>query len=168
MSPIARWLNLHGANSRAVWPKLMLIPSWRNSLAGSPTILVDGFDVTGRLREIENQASYRLDLSTQEQILGALRGLSVFGCGSQPTERLQASAFRMLLQTAKPIPVDRLAARMNAAVGITSGIEELRRPGHIQLDSDGCIVGAIGLSLRPRCTSCLSMPQDSGPGAHLT
>jgi alkylmercury lyase len=38
---------------------------------------------------------------------------------------------------------------MDATAGIASGIEELRRSGHIRLDSDGCIVGALGLSLRP-------------------
>jgi hypothetical protein len=41
-----------------------------------PTILVDGFDVTGRPRGTENQASCQLDLPTQEQILGALTSYS--------------------------------------------------------------------------------------------
>lgn len=46
----------------------------------SPTILIGGFDVTGRSREPENQASCRLDLPTHEQILVALRGLSALNC----------------------------------------------------------------------------------------
>jgi hypothetical protein len=46
----------------------------------SPTILIDGFDVTGRSREPESQASCRLDLPTHEQILVALRGFSVPNC----------------------------------------------------------------------------------------
>jgi hypothetical protein len=115
----------------------------------SPTILVDEFDVTGRLREPENQASCRLDLPTEEQILVALRGLSLLSCEGSLTGRLQASAFRILLQTVKPVSVDHLATRMDATADITSGIEELQRSGHIRLDSDGCIVGAIGLSLHP-------------------
>ncbi|KAH7378628.1 hypothetical protein BKA64DRAFT_544896, partial [Cadophora sp. MPI-SDFR-AT-0126] len=40
----------------------------------SPTILIDRFDVTGRPREPGNQASCRLDLPTEEQILVTLRG----------------------------------------------------------------------------------------------
>lgn len=115
----------------------------------SPTVLIDGFDVTGRPREPRNQASCRLDLPTEEQILVALRGFSVLNCEGPLTGRLQASAFRILLQTVKPVSVDHLAARMDATVGITSGIEELQRSGHIRFDSDGCIVGALGLSLSP-------------------
>ncbi|KIN03281.1 hypothetical protein OIDMADRAFT_178901 [Oidiodendron maius Zn] len=114
---------------------------------GSPTILIDGFDVTGRSSELSNQVSCRFDLPTEEQILAALRGLSVLNCGSLLTRQLQASAFRILLQTARPVPVDHLAAGVDA--GITSSIEDLQRCGHIQLDPDGCIVGALGLSLRP-------------------
>lgn len=113
----------------------------------SPTILVDGFDVTGRSRELSNQVSCRLDLPTEEQILAALRGLSVLNCGSLLARRLQASAFRILLQTATPFPVDRLATGVDA--DITSSIEDLQRCGHIQVNPGGCIVGALGLSLRP-------------------
>jgi hypothetical protein len=115
----------------------------------SPTILIEGFDVTGRPREPRNQASCRLDLPTDEQILVALRGLSVLSCEGSLAGRLQAAAFRILLQTVKPVSVDHLAARMDAPAGITSGIEELQRSAHIRLDSNGCIVGALGLNLRP-------------------
>ena len=115
----------------------------------SPTILIDGFDVTGRSREQENQASCRLDLPTQDQILVALRGFSVLSCEGSHTGRLQASAFRILLQTVKPVSVDHLTARLDVTTGITSDIEELQSSGHVRLDSDGCIVGALGLSLRP-------------------
>jgi len=115
----------------------------------SPTILIDGFDVTGRSPELRNQASCRLDLPTEEQILIALRGLSVLSYEDSLAGRLEASAFRTLLQTVKPISIDYLAAGMDTTAGITSGIEELQRSGHIRLDSDGCIIGALGLSLRP-------------------
>jgi hypothetical protein len=115
----------------------------------SPTILIDGFDVTGRPREPRNQASCRLDLPTEEQILVALRGLSVLSCEHSLTGRLQAAAFRILLQTVKPVSVDHLAARMDVPADITRGIEELQRSAHIRLDSNGRIVGALGLSLSP-------------------
>jgi hypothetical protein len=113
----------------------------------SPTILIDGFDVTGRSPELRNLASCRLDLPTEEQILIALRGLSVLSYEGSLAGRLEASAFRILLQTVKPVSVDHLTAGMDATAGVTSGIEELRRSGHIRLDSDGCIVGTFGLSL---------------------
>jgi hypothetical protein len=113
----------------------------------SPTILVDGFDVTGRPREPKNQASCRLDLPTEEQILVALRGLSVLSCERSLTGRLQAATFRILLQTVKTVSVDYLAAKMDVPDSITSGIEELQRSAHIRLDANGCIIGALGLSL---------------------
>ncbi|KAH8645571.1 alkylmercury lyase [Tricladium varicosporioides] len=118
---------------------------WDSSL----TILIDGFDVTGRPREPRNQASCRLDLPTEEQILVALRGLSVLSCERSLTGRLQAAAFHILLQTVQPVSVDHLAARMDVPAGITSGIEELQRSAHIRLDSNGCVVGALGLSSSP-------------------
>jgi hypothetical protein len=65
------------------------------------------------------------------------------------TGQLQAAAFHILLQTAKPVSVDHLPERMDDTAGITSGVEELRRSGHIQLESDGNIIGALGLTLRP-------------------
>lgn len=114
----------------------------------SPTILIDGFDVTGRPREPRNQASCRLDLPTEEQILVALRGLSVLSCEGSLAARLQASAFRMILQTVKPVSVDDLAARVDVTVDITRDVEELQRSGHIRFDSNGRITGALGLSLR--------------------
>ena len=63
--------------------------------------------------------------------------------------RLQASAFRLLLQVVKPVSVDHLVARIGASAGIASGIRVLERSGHIRFDRDGCIVGALGLSVRP-------------------
>merc|ERR1712093_655828 len=84
----------------------------------SPTILVDGFDVTGRPREPKNQASCRLDLPTEEQILVALRGLSVLSCERSLTGRLQAATFRILLQTVKPVSVDYLAAKWMSPIAL--------------------------------------------------
>ena len=115
----------------------------------SPTILIDGFDVTGRPPEPEHQPSCRLDLPTQEQILMALRGLSVLSREGTLTRRLQTSAFRILLQTVEPVSVGHLTGKMDSSARITSGIEELQRSGHIRLDLDACIVGALGLSLHP-------------------
>ena len=45
--------------------------------------------------------------------------------------------------------MDHLVERTDDTAGVTSGIEELQRSGHIQLDSDGSIIGALGLTLRP-------------------
>ena len=56
---------------------------------------------------------------------------------------LSLSILRILLQ------IDHLAARIDATASVASDIAELRRSGHIRLDSDSCIVGALGLSLRP-------------------
>lgn len=48
----------------------------------SPTLLVNGFDVTGHPRPPEGQTACRADLPTEEQILVVLRGLSVLSRGS--------------------------------------------------------------------------------------
>jgi hypothetical protein len=64
----------------------------------------------------------------------------VLNCEHSLTAQLQAAAFRILLQTVKPVSVDHLAARMDVPADITSGIEELQRSAHIRLDSNGCIV----------------------------
>src|SRR5204862_5636281 len=47
----------------------------------SPTLLVDGFDVTGRPAALEGQTSCRLDLLNEEQILAAVRALIVLRRG---------------------------------------------------------------------------------------
>jgi hypothetical protein len=113
---------------------------------GSPTVLVDGFDVTGRSSGCH--ASCRLDLPTEEQVVAALRGLSIVGGESVLARQLQEAAFHILLHTRKPVTLDHLAARTGDIVGMADGVEELRKSGHIQLDSDGNIIGALGLTLR--------------------
>lgn len=59
-------------------------------------VLIDGFDVRWRPREPRNQASCRLDLPNEEQILVALRGLLVLSCERSLPGRLQADVFRIL------------------------------------------------------------------------
>jgi hypothetical protein len=49
----------------------------------SPTLLVNGFDVTGRPRTSDGVMSCRLDLPSEEQILAALQGLTVLGCANE-------------------------------------------------------------------------------------
>jgi len=116
----------------------------------SPTLLVNGFDVTGRPRAQEGVMSCRLDLPTEEQIIAALRGLTVLSYEGEFENRIQATAFRTLLRTVKPLSVDNLAKAMEtSAVTISDCIEELLRFGQVRLDPDGYIIGAVGLSLTP-------------------
>jgi len=123
----------------------------------SPTILVNGFDVTGCPRAPEGQMSCRLDLPTEEQIIAALRGFMVLRYEGTLADQLQATVFQTLLQTAKPVSVDGLMTRMDTSNDVISScIEGLRHSGRIQLDSGGSIVGAVGLSLR-RTTHELSI-----------
>src|SRR5580658_4896103 len=56
----------------------------------SPTLLVNGFNVTGYPRPPEGQTACSADLLTEEQILAALRDLSVLSCGSA-TQRSASS-----------------------------------------------------------------------------
>lgn len=116
----------------------------------SPTLLVDGLDVTGHPRTSDGVMSCRLDLPTEEQISAALRGLTVISFKDKLEMQIQATAFQTLLRTAKPISLDHLAETMEtSAVTVSSCIDKLRRFGQVRLDSDGHIVGAVGLSLTP-------------------
>jgi hypothetical protein len=132
----------------------------------STTLLVNGFDVTGHPRPPGGQTACRADLPTEEQILAALRGLSVLSRGSALKEQLQAIVFQSLLETAKPVSLDYLVAAADlSAVEILSAMGELRWAGHVRLDFGGCIIGAVGLRVtltlhvlpidcRTFCTSC--------------
>ena len=116
----------------------------------SPTLLVDGFDVTGRPPASDGVTSCRLDLPTEEQILAALRGLTVMSYKGKLGTRIQATSFQTLLGTVKPVSLDLLAKAMEiSAATLSSSVEELRRFGLVALDSDDHIVGAVGLSLTP-------------------
>ncbi len=116
----------------------------------SPTLLVNGFDVTGRPRAPEGQMSCRLDLPSEEQILAALRGLTILNYEDKLVAELQAAALQTLLQTGKPAPVDHLATKMNTTTDVISScIDKLLRIGHIRLDSERLVVGAVGLSVSP-------------------
>jgi alkylmercury lyase len=63
---------------------------------------------------------------------------------------LQAAALQNLLHTGKPASVDHLATKMNTNSDIISScIDEMMRTGHIRLDSEGLVIGAVGLSVSP-------------------
>ena len=116
----------------------------------SPTLLLNGFDVTGRPRTPDGVASCRLEQPTEEQILAALRGLTVLSCESELERQIDATAFHTLLKTVKPVSVGRLAKTLDTSLDtVSSCIDELQRLGHLRLDSEGNIVGAVGLSVTP-------------------
>ena len=82
--------------------------------------------------------------------MAALRGLAVLSCEGELEKRIQATAFRTLLRTVGPLSVDQLAKAMEtSAASVSDCIEELRRLGQVRLDSEGYVIGAVGLSLTP-------------------
>ena len=116
----------------------------------SPTLLVNGFDVTGCPRAQDSVMSCRLDIPTEEQILAALRGLTVLSCASELERQIEAAALQTLLRTAMPVSIDHLAKTMErSVVTISSCIGELQRVGQVRLDSGDHIIGIVGLSLTP-------------------
>lgn len=116
----------------------------------SPTLLVDGFDVTGRPAAPEGQMSCRLDLPSEEQILAALHGMAALRCEDAHEELVQATAFRSLLRTGQHVAVDDLATSTNLDNStLTRCADRMRQVGHITLTSNGLIDGAAGLSLAP-------------------
>ena len=116
----------------------------------SPTLLVDGFDVTARPAVPEGQTSCRLDLPSEEQILAALRGMGVFRCENAHEELVLVAAFQSLLRTGQHVSVGDLVASTNLDNSTVTGcVDRMRQAGHITVNSEGFIEGAAGLSLAP-------------------
>ncbi len=116
----------------------------------SPTLLVDGFDVTGCPTAPEGQMSCRLDLPNEEQILAALRGLTILRCENANEELVQAAAFQNLLRTGRHFTIDDIATLTKLDnTTVTGCFDKMRQAGHIRFDSHGLIEGAAGLSLSP-------------------
>lgn len=116
----------------------------------SPSLLVDGFDVTGRPAAPEGQMSCRLDLPNEEQILAALRGLAILRCQNGNEELVQAAAFQNLLRTGQHFTIEDIATLTALDNSTVIGcIDRIRQAGHIRFDADGFIEGVAGLSLSP-------------------
>lgn len=83
---------------------------------GSPTLLVNGVDVTGHPRAPEGHMSCRLDLPSEEQIFSALRGSAVPCCEDILATELQAAALQTLPHASKPAFVDNCANTSSAII----------------------------------------------------
>jgi Alkylmercury lyase len=116
----------------------------------SPTLLVDGRDVTGRA--LGGSAFCRLDLPTEEQIqaaLGAERPVADV-VGDLLTDEVEGAAFRALLRGGAPLEPSELAVELGCTQeDLQRRIAELDRKGQIRLDAAGRVVGAAGLSVAP-------------------
>jgi hypothetical protein len=117
----------------------------------SPTLLIDGRDVTGRPPG-GSASACRLDLPTENQVLTAL------GFGGRGDERqvigrdeeIRASAFRRLIQTGSPARVEDVAADLGQSPEeVRDAVGELSGRGQLRLDHEGSIVGSAGLSIGP-------------------
>lgn len=116
----------------------------------SPTLLVNGFDVTGEPPAAAGQTACRLDLPNEEQILAAIRGLSVLSCNDAEETDILVSAFQTLLHSGERIKVQDLSQEMDWKTDdLVARMKVLQCRGYIQLDEDGLVVGAGGLSLVP-------------------
>ncbi|KAM3506212.1 hypothetical protein MY11210_007651 [Beauveria gryllotalpidicola] len=116
----------------------------------SPTLLINGFDVTGRPPAAQGLTSCRLDLPNEEQILAAIRGLPATSCDDETEAGVGVVAFRILLRTAERVKVEHVSQEMGRKMDdIMTGIRALQRRGHILLDNEGFIIGVGGLSSIP-------------------
>ncbi|KAH0538928.1 hypothetical protein FGG08_004519 [Glutinoglossum americanum] len=116
----------------------------------SPTLLVNGFDVTGQPPATEGQTSCRLDLPNEEQVLAAIRGLSILSYEDAGEADILAAAFKTLLHSGECVEVDFLSRELDRKMDdVMARMKALQRAGHLQLDGEGCIVAAGGLSLLP-------------------
>lgn len=130
-----------------------IIPVTVEELVGaynSPTVAINGFDVTGQPLAEEGQASCRLDIPNQEQILAAIRGLSVLRCEDEVAAELLAKSFGALLNSGKRFSAESLNDGRDRETGATmKRLKALQQAGLVQIDADGFIVGAAGLTLTP-------------------
>ncbi|KAJ2975233.1 hypothetical protein NQ176_g5632 [Zarea fungicola] len=116
----------------------------------SPTVLVDGFDVTGEPREEDGRAACRLDLPNEEQISAAIRVLSTTKFEQSTAPGTLAAAFQVLLQTREPLSIEALSSAKGwEAADVQKSVVALQRDGLVHLDADGYIVGVCGLSVTP-------------------
>ncbi|MBO0836585.1 MAG: hypothetical protein J2P28_13905 [Actinobacteria bacterium] len=121
------------------------IPAEVEELVGaypSPTLLIDGVDVTGRAPE--TSTCCRLDLPTEEQVLAAL------GAAGSLDEEVRKAAFRRLLGQAAPAMVADVAADLGRPLQeVRHAVAELAARGRLQVDDQSSIAGAAGLSVQP-------------------
>lgn len=116
----------------------------------SPTVLVNGFDVTGQPPAEEGQTSCRLDLPNEEQILAAILVLSALSFEVAIAPETRTGAFKALLQSGERVWADSLSIEIGwETARVLERLLALQQVGLVQLDEDSCIVGACGLSLLP-------------------
>ncbi|KAK9240256.1 hypothetical protein V1525DRAFT_225091 [Lipomyces kononenkoae] len=114
----------------------------------SPTLLVNGFDVTGRPTPSGAQISCRLDLPNDEEILAALCVVPVLDCEHEREKQLLRAAFRTLLDTTHSVRMSDLSAITGLDRDMaTEYVGRLCQLGLLKLDPNGAIVGAAGLSV---------------------
>lgn len=127
------------------------IPATVEELIGaynSPTVLVNGFDVTGQPPAEEGQTSCRLDLPNEEQILAAIRVLYALSFENSVAPETEMAAFQALLRSRERVRVDALSKEKGwVATQVLERLLASQQVGLAHLDEDGCIVGACGLSL---------------------
>jgi hypothetical protein len=116
----------------------------------SPTLLVDGFDVTGHHPTSSGQVSCRLGLPNEEEILAALHILPILNSEDEQEKQILTAAFGTLLNTGHRISISDLSTGATVDREKTSEcMESMHRSGSLKLDSDQFIVAAAGLSVSP-------------------
>lgn len=116
----------------------------------SPTVLINGFDVTGQPVAAQRQASCRLDLPNEEQILAAILGLQVLSCEDAAESKVEVIAFQTLLRSGERVKVESIGKELGRKTDdVMTDIKALQCKGHIELDNEGFIVGVGGLSSAP-------------------
>jgi len=66
------------------------------------------------------------------------------------TEQTRAAAFRLLLETGRPVSAEPLAAELEAALSaVEAALGRLDAAGRIRLSAEGHVVGSAGLSVVP-------------------
>ncbi len=65
-------------------------------------------------------------------------------------ELARAAAFRLLLETARPVSAEQIAAELNAAPSaVKAALSRLDLAGRIRVSTDGQVLGSAGLSVVP-------------------
>lgn len=115
----------------------------------SPTLLINGFDVTGCTTSI-GQISCRLDLPNEEEILAALRVIPLFDYYDAPEKAILSKSFQLLFAAGKPVDLSEIRESENVQSQVAAQYaQRMQESGVLRLDPDQFVIASAGLSVSP-------------------
>lgn len=118
----------------------------------SPTLLVNGFDVTGCTESPTGQISCRLDLPSEGKILAALRVLPLFDNHNASEKAILSRSLQLLFASGKPVGLSEIREATNLPDEVAEKYtQQMHESGLLRLDNANqqLITASAGLSVSP-------------------